>query len=140
MAENKTTLTKKDPIDFLAAVEHPVRRENAIEVMALMRKVSGVEPKMWGDSMIGFGQYHYKYDSGREGDCYIIGLLPRKANLTLYIMPGYQDLSAFLNRLGKYKIGKCCLYINKLSDIDMGVLEEVLVYGWDQMKHRQVQG
>jgi len=138
MAENKTKATSASVEEYLNAVEHPVRRENAIEVMALMRKVSGVEPKMWGDSMIGFGQYHYKYDSGREGDCYIIGLSPRKANLTIYIMPGYQDLSAYLTRLGKHKIGKCCLYINKLADVDMGVLEELLVYGWDKMKHRQV--
>ncbi|HCH33205.1 MAG TPA: hypothetical protein DE045_09705 [Oceanospirillaceae bacterium] len=139
MAENKTQATGEDIETFLNTVEHPVRRENALVVLALMRKVSGVEPRMWGTSMVGFGQYHYKYDSGREGDCYIIGFSPRKANLTLYIMPGYQDLSSYLNRLGKHKIGKCCLYINKLADVDMAVLEELLVYGWDKMKHRQVE-
>ena len=139
MAENKTQATGEDIETFLNTVEHPVRRENALVVLALMRKVSGVEPRMWGTSMVGFGQYHYKYDSGREGDCYIIGFSPRKANLTLYIMPGYQDLSSYLSRLGKHKIGKCCLYINKLADVDMAVLEELLVYGWDKMKHRQVE-
>ena len=136
MSENKTTLNEEDPAAFLAMVEHTVRRENAIEVIALMRKVSGEEPKMWGASMIGFGQYHYQYATGREGDCYIIGLSPRKANLTLYIMPGYQNLSAFLDRLGKHKTGKCCLYINKLADIDMAVLEELLIHAWNDMKSR----
>ncbi|MDC9720229.1 MAG: DUF1801 domain-containing protein [Gammaproteobacteria bacterium] len=136
MSENKTKATDQSVEAFLNAVEHPVRRENALEVMQLMRKVTGVEPRMWGATMIGFGHYHYKYDSGREGDCFIIGLSPRKANLTLYIMPGYQDLSAFLDRLGKHTTGKCCLYINKLADIDMAVLEELLVYAWQDMKRK----
>ena len=138
MSENKTKATDQSVEAFLNAVEHPVRRENALEVVQLMRKVTGEEPRMWGATMVGFGEYHYKYDSGREGDCYIIGLSPRKASLTIYIMPGYQDLSDYLTRLGKHKIGKCCLYINKLADVDMAVLEELLVYGWDKMKHRQV--
>ncbi len=100
MAENKTKVTDQSVETFLNAVDHPVRRENAFEVVQLMRKVTGVEPQMWGATMVGFGEYHYKYDSGVEGDSYIIGLSPRKANLTIYIMPGYQDLSAYLTRLG----------------------------------------
>jgi len=134
VAENKTKLNKCSVTDFVNAVEHPMRRENTLEVLQFMRKVSGEEPKMWGDSLVGFGHYHYKYASGREGEWFILGLSPRKANLTLYIMPGYQDLSAYLERLGKHKIGKCCLYINKLTDIDMAVLEELLVYAWQDMK------
>lgn len=137
MAENKTKVTDQSVETFLNAVDHPVRRENALEVVQLMRKVTGVEPQMWGATMVGFGEYHYKYDSGREGDSYIIGLSPRKANLTIYIMPGYQDLSAYLTRLGQHKIGKCCLYINKLDDIDMSVLEETLCFVWHNMRGQE---
>jgi hypothetical protein len=138
MAENKTQVTHQSVETFLNTVKHPVRRENALAVVQLMRKVTGVEPQMWGATMVGFGTYHYKYETGREGDSMILGFSPRKSNLTLYIMPGYQDLSAYFTRLGKHKIGKSCLYINKLADVDMAVLEELLVYGWDKMKHRQV--
>ena len=89
---------------------------------------------MWGASLIGYGRYHYKYDSGREGDMLITGFSPRKANLVLYIMPGYRDLSDKLARLGKHKIGKSCLYINKLADIDMDVLREIVEDGLAYMK------
>ena len=92
----------------------------------LFRKITGEEPKMWGPSIIGFGSYDYKYESGREGEYFITGFSPRKAALTVYIMPGYRDMSDKLARLGKHKTGKSCLYINKLADIDMAVLEEIV--------------
>jgi len=132
---NKTQPTKQSVEDFMAAVEHPVRKANAQEVLALMRKITGEEPVMWGDSLIGFGLYKYKYASGKAGEFFILGLSPRKQNLTLYIMLVYQDYSDYLERLGKHKTGRCCLYINKLADIDMDVLEELLICGWQDMKN-----
>ncbi len=126
MAKNKTQPTKVRPADFIAAVDHPTRRADAEVLLEMMTRVSGFAPKMWGPTIIGFGRYHYKYESGREGDSLMIGFSPRKANLVLYIMPGYDDISEPLSRLGKHKHSKSCLYINKLADIDMNVLEEIV--------------
>jgi len=127
VADNKTQPTNVRPADFIAAVEHPTRRADAEVLLEMMTRVSGCTPKMWGPTIIGFGRYHYKYESGREGDSLMIGFSPRKANLVLYIMPGYDDISEPLSRLGKHKSSKSCLYINKLADIDMLVLEEIVV-------------
>jgi len=129
MAENKTQITEVDPLDFVAAVEHPTRRADAEVLIELMGRVTGCEPKMWGPSIIGFGRYHYVYNSGREGDSMITGFSPRKANLVVYIMPGYTDHQDQLDRLGKHKIGKSCLYINKLADVNLEVLEELVAAG-----------
>lgn len=134
MAKNKTEPTVVDPDDFVAGVEHKTRRGDAEVLMEMMRRVTGCNPKMWGPSIIGFGRYHYKYDSGHEGDSMITGFSPRKANLVLYIMPGYDDLDDELARLGKHKMGKSCLYVNKLADIDMDVLEEIVVGGVAKMR------
>lgn len=134
MAENKTQITPVDPMDFIAAVEHLTRRADAEVLVEMMRRVTGCEPKMWGPTIIGFGRYHYKYDSGREGDFLMTGFSPRKANLVVYTMPGYEDLEEMLARLGKHKIGKSCLYINKLADVDLGVLEEIIVAGVVEMR------
>ena len=127
--ENKTKVTKVSPAEFVAAVEHPVRRSDAEQLLEFFSRTTGMTAKMWGPSLIGYGQYHYKYESGREGDMLITGFSPRKANLVFYIMPGYQDLSEMLGRLGKHKTGKSCLYVNKLADIDMDVLEEIVRFG-----------
>jgi len=94
--------------------------------MALMQRVTGEKPVMWGDSIIGFGSYHYKYASGREGDWFLTGFAPRKQNLTLYIMSGFELYDELLGKLGKYKTGKSCLYINKLEDVDQDVLLELV--------------
>lgn len=123
--QNKTQPEAADPADFIAAVEPARRREDAGVLLDLFEKISGQPPVMWGPSIIGYGQYHYKYDSGREGDFMRIGFSPRKANMVVYIMPGYGDFSDELSRLGKHKLGKSCLYINKLADVDLGVLEEI---------------
>ncbi|WP_299424599.1 DUF1801 domain-containing protein [uncultured Shimia sp.] len=129
MSTNKTTPTGINPRDFLKTVSPARRQSDAFVLLDLFERVSGYLPVMWGPSIIGFGQYHYRYDSGREGDFLATGFSPRKANLVLYIMPGYQDYSAILDRLGKHKLGKSCLYINTLADIDLTVLEELIKTG-----------
>ena len=134
--EAKTKETEIDPKDYVAAVEHKTRRADAEVLLDLFAKVTGKRPKMWGPSLIGYGKYHYKYDSGHEGDMLATGFSPRKANLVLYIMPGYEDFSDELSRLGKHKMGKSCLYVNKLADVDMDVLEEIIVRGWNTMHER----
>lgn len=130
-SENKTKPTDIAPRDFVAALEHKIRRGDAEILLDFFARITGMTAKMWGPTLIGYGSYHYKYESGREGDMLITGFSPRKANLVFYIMPGYQDLSEMLARLGKHKLGKSCLYVNKLADIDMGVLEEIVRFGVD---------
>jgi Domain of unknown function (DU1801) len=133
-AGNKTQPTEVSPAGFVAAVEHDTRRADAEVLLGWFEDVTGCKPRMWGPSLIGYGRYHYKYDSGREGDFLMTGFSPRKASLVLYIMPGYRDMSDKLARLGKHKIGKSCLYINKLADIDMVVLREIVEDGVAYMK------
>jgi hypothetical protein len=133
MAENKTQPTSIDPKSFIQAIDHPTRRADGMVLLELMTKITGWDATMWGPSIIGFGRYHYKYDSGREGDCHRTGFSVRKANLVVYIMPGYTDFSEILSRIGKYKMGKSCLYINKLADVDLAVLEELIRAGLDDM-------
>lgn len=129
MSENKTKQTAEAVAEFIAQVEHPTRRADAHVLDDLFRKITSWTPKMWGPTMVGYGSYHYIYDSGRSGDCMATGFSPRKAALSIYIMPGYADFDEILARLGKYKIGKACLYINKLADVDMEVLEELIRAG-----------
>ncbi len=133
-AQNKTKPTAVSPKTFLAGVEPLGRREDALVLLKVFTRVTGCKPKMWGTSIIGFGRYHYKYDSGREGEHLITGFSPRKSALTIYVMPGYRDMSDKLARLGKHKIGKSCLYINKLDDVDMSVLEEIVADGVAYMR------
>lgn len=137
-AKNKTQATTVDPKDFIAAVEPEKRKTDAEVLLNFFNRVTGLEPKMWGPTIIGYGRYHYKYESGREGDAIITGFSPRKQNLTLYIMPGYRfgDMQEKLARLGKHKLGKSCLYINKLADIDIDVLEEIVRDGIAYMKDK----
>ncbi len=126
MAELKTQKNDGDVIAFLNSVAHEKRRTDSFKVLELMKEVTGETPKMWGDSIIGFGQYHYKYASGREGDWFLTGFSPRKQSLTLYIMAGFDDYDELMSRLGKYKTGKSCLYINKLEDVDQDVLRTLV--------------
>jgi hypothetical protein len=112
--------------EFLGNVENEKRRQDALAVLDLMKKVTGEEPKMWGDSIVGFGSYRYKYANGREGDWPVTGFSPRKQNLTVYIMPGFERYDELMQSLGKHKTGKSCLYINKLEDVDMDVLAELV--------------
>lgn len=126
MAENKTKATKASVSAFLKSVEHPKRKDDAQTIKKLMDKVTGWKAKMWGPSIVGYGEYHYKYDSGREGDFLITGFSPRKQALTIYIMPGFSQYDDLMAKLGKYKTGRSCLYINKLEDIDIKVLETLI--------------
>ncbi len=130
-ANNKTQPTEVSVADFLAAVDHPTRRADGLVLDDMFRQVTGWTPRMWGPSLVGYGQYHYRYDSGREGDFLATGFSPRKASLSIYIMPGYKDFGPILDRLGKHKMGKSCLYINKLADVDLAVLEELVKAGLD---------
>ena len=126
MAELKTKQNDQSVDEFLKAIPDERRRKDCYAVLELMKKVTGDEPKMWGDAIVGFGAYHYKYASGREGDSFLTGFSPRKQNLTLYITTGFEEYDDLLNKLGKYKTGKACLYINKLEDVDLSVLQELV--------------
>jgi hypothetical protein len=135
MPENKTKPTKVSPNAFLKTVENEQRRKDGAELMTLMREITGEPPKMWGPSIIGFGQYHYKYDSGHEGDIPIVGFSPRKASLVLYLGSVIQDEKR-MTKLGKHKTGKGCLYINKLDDVDRGVLRKLVETSVAQTRKR----
>lgn len=130
----KTTKTKASVAAFIAAIEVETRRKDAKAVDKLMREISGEKPAMWGPSIVGYGKYHYKYESGREGDMARVGFSPRKASLVLYIVSGSKDYAALLKKLGKHKLGKSCLYINKLADVDEAVLRELVKRSWDYME------
>ena len=127
MAQNKTVPGKASVTAFIKAIEDPQRRGEVRKVAAMMREATGSRAKMWGTSIIGFGRYHYKYDSGREGDFMITGLSPRKQALTVYIMPGFSDFEPLMKKLGTYKTGKSCLYIKRLTDVDEKVLKRLIV-------------
>lgn len=129
MSTNKTQPTDQTPADFIASVEPARRREDGLALLSFFHAVTGFDPVMWGPSIIGFGRYHYVYKTGREGDFLATGFSPRKASLSLYIMPGYQNYGSILARLGKHKLGRSCLYVNKLADIDMDVLAELIRAG-----------
>ncbi len=136
MAENKTKATQASVEEFIAQVDHKTRREDAIVLDALFRRVTGWTPKMWGPSLIGYGSYDYTYESGRSGSMLATGFSPRKANMVMYIMPGYQELGDMLARVGKHRIGKSCLYLGPLKNNDMNVLEEIIRAGLDDLGKR----
>ena len=124
-AENKTRPTDGSIEEFLNNVEPAGRREDSFEMLEIMTRLSGYKPVLWG-SIIGFGQYHYRYESGREGDMFLTGFAPRKTALTAYIMGGFTAYDDLMSKLGKYKIGKSCLYISRLSNVDRSVLEDLI--------------
>ncbi|MGY6662177.1 MAG: DUF1801 domain-containing protein [Glycocaulis sp.] len=129
MSENKTQPEKLSVETFLASIEPEAKREEARQLDALFRKVTGFEPVMWGSSMVGYGRYHYRYESGREGSSLATGFSPRKAQHSIYIMPGYAEFGDILDRLGKHKKGQACLNVKRLADIDMDVLGELIAAG-----------
>ncbi|MBL9065241.1 MAG: DUF1801 domain-containing protein [Sphingopyxis sp.] len=139
-SELKTKATEVSVADFIAAVPEARRREEAAVIDAMHRRVTGLEPKMWGPSIIGYGSYDYVYDSGHSGTMCRAGFSPRKAALTLYLMGHYCDrqpeADLLFAQLGKYKGGKSCLYVNKLADVDLDVLEKLVVLSWDVMNER----
>jgi hypothetical protein len=137
MAELKTQVHDGDVEAFLAAVEHDKRREDAFAMLELMKRITKEEPRMWGPTIVGFGQYHYKYESGREGDWFLTGFSPRKQALTVYIMAGFARYEELMAKLGKYKTGQSCLYINKLEDVDRKVLAELVTQSVTHMKKKK---
>ncbi len=126
MAELKTQPNDQSVEEFLNRVAEGTKRRDSFTILELLKQETGLEPVMWGDSIIGFGSYHYKYASGRQADWFLIGFSPRKRNLTLYIMSGFEGYDELLNKLGKHSTGKSCLYIKQLGDIDLEVLEELI--------------
>lgn len=135
MAELKTKKTEASVEDFLNSVADEKKKADGLTLLKIFKKVTKEEPRMWGESIVGFGQYHYKSErSSQQGDWPLVGFSPRKQNLTLYLMSGFDKISGLLAKLGKHKTSVGCLYINKLSDVDLDVLEEVVELGFENMK------
>ena len=136
MAENKTQPTKGNVRKFIQAIDEAQKREDCLMILDMMTSVTREEPALWGPSIIGFGSYHYVYNSGREGDFFIIGFSPRKQNITLYIMNGFDRYDDLMTKLGKYKVGKSCLYIKRLDDVDRTVLKQLMAESVAYMKKK----
>jgi Domain of unknown function (DU1801) len=132
----KTQPNDADVDAFLAGVEDERKRADSVAICRIMAEETGEAPRMWGASIVGFGTYHYRYDSGREGDTMIVGFSPRKANLTLYLTDGFGEYEALLERLGKHSTGKSCLYVKRLSDVDEDVLREMVRRAYRQTAAR----
>jgi len=126
MAELKTKPTHASVKQFIDSIDDEQKRKDSRVVLAMMKQATGARSKMWGDSMVGFGNYHFKYASGREGDWFLTGFSPRKQALTLYVMYGFDRSDALMKKLGKFKTGRGCLYIKKLADVDRRTLEAVI--------------
>lgn len=139
MAELKTKVNEASVLEFLENVPDEKKRQDSLAVLEMMREVTGEEAKMWGTSIVGFGSYHYKYESGREGDMPLVGFSPRKQNLTLYIMPGFDRYEELMAKLGKHTTGKSCLYVKRLADVDRAVLRELVgqSYAFMHQQHNQ---
>ncbi len=131
MYELKTKKNKQDVEYFLGNIENEKRRKDGFILLDLMRKVTGEEANMWGESIVGFGNYHYKYKSGQEGDWFLVGFSPRKQNMSVYLTHGFEGQGELLDKIGKHKLGKGCLYINKVEDIDIGILEKLVAASYD---------
>jgi len=136
MSDNKTQVTDVAVAEFIAKVDHPTRRADAHILNELFQDVTGWQPRMWGPSIIGYGSYDYTYKSGRTGTHLATGFSPRKANMVMYIMPGYLELGDMLARLGKHKIGKSCLYLTQLKNNDLDVVREIIRAGLDDLATR----
>ena len=136
MPELKTKLNNASVEKFLKGVADTKKREDSFAILEMMKKITKDEPKMWGPSIVGFGKYHYKYESGREGEMCITGFSPRKQSLTIYIMPGFKKYEALMKELGKHTTGKSCLYIKRLEDVDMKVLKELVASSFKYMKEK----
>lgn len=136
MSENKTQPTDVDPRIFVAAIEHPARRADAEVLLDLFGRVTGWQPRMWGPTIIGYGSYRYRYDSGREGESAATGFSPRKTNVVLYVVSGHDDLGDELATLGKHRTGKSCLYVNRLADVNLTTLERIVEQGLNSLRTR----
>jgi len=136
-ADLKTKPTKADVDKFLSSIKDEKKREDTFKIVKMMKLITKEEPKMWGPSIVSFGKYHYKYASGREGDWFLTGFSPRKQNLTLYIMSGFKRYDELMKKLGKHKTGSSCLYINRLEDLDMKILKELIIESVKHMKNKK---
>lgn len=132
----KTTPASADVLSFLNAVEHPTRRADGLALYDMMARISGLKPRMWGPTIVGFGSYDYTYESGHSGTSLRVGFSPRKARLVVYIMPGFEGYGERLAALGKHKTGSSCLYINKLADVDTTVLEQLVRESLEAMEQK----
>jgi hypothetical protein len=139
MAELKTKPTKASVSGFLNKVSDKSRREDCLKVLEIMKDVTGEEPEMWGESIVGFGRYRYEYQSGTKGEWMITGFSPRKGDLTLYLMSGFEAVPDLMARLGKHKTGKSCLYLKKLADVDVKVLRRIVEKSVKGMASRRIQ-
>jgi uncharacterized protein DUF1801 len=126
MAELKTKVNNASVDKFLKSIKDEQTRADCFQIVEMMKKATQAEPKMWGTSIVGFGDYHYKYESGREGDWFVTGFSPRKQNLTLYVMGGFNGYDELVTKLGKHSMGKGCLYVKKLEDVDTRVLNKLI--------------
>ncbi len=133
---NKTQRTEASVEAFLISVPDEQRRADALALLALMRSWTGLEPRLWGADIVGFGEYHYRYESGREGDFFKVGFSPRKQSMSLYLMSGFERYEELLSRLGKYRTGKACLYLKRLSDADEAVLRELITEAFQYMNEK----
>lgn len=132
----KTKPEEKSVADFISSIGDEQERADCYELLDLMATVTGEKPKMWGESIVGFGSYHYKYATGKEGDCYLTGFSPRKKNLTIYIMSGFENYQDLMKDLGKYKTSVSCMYVKKLSDIDKNKLTQLIKKSIQEMSNR----
>ncbi len=135
-AKNKTVANEASVETFLESIEDEKKKADAWEILRIMQEISREAPVMWGTSIVGFGSYHYTYESGREGDMAVIGFSPRKQSLTLYIMNGFDRYEELMSQLGKYKTGKSCLYIKRLTDVDLEVLKTLIKESVDYMNKK----
>lgn len=136
MAENKTLKTGASADEFLSSIEHERRRADGLVLLRMMKEITGLDPDMWGPSIVGFGDYHYRYGRGREGDFFLVGFSPRKQSLSLYIPSGFPEYDALLSALGKHRKGASCLYVNKLADVDLAVLRELIAKSFEHARPR----
>lgn len=136
MAENKTKQTEESVERFISTIKDEQKKKDCFTIVKLMQKITKDKPKMWGSSIVGFGSYHYKYDSGHEGDTCIIGFSPRKQNLTLYVVSAFKGYESLMKNLGKHKVQGGCLYIKKLGDVDMKVLEEIITRSFTEKQRK----
>jgi hypothetical protein len=136
MAEQKTTPTDQSVEDFLSAIADEQKRKDSFTLVELIREVTGQEPTMWGSSIVGFGSYHYKYASGREGDTMLAGFSPRKQNLAIYNMGGIDPDDVLLKKLGKHTTGKGCLYVKRLDDVDLPTLKRLIEASVNRIQER----
>jgi hypothetical protein len=140
MAENKTKATEASVESYLSAIADDARRKDCEALAKLMTQATQEQPKMWGTSIVGFGSYHYKYESGREGDSCVTGFSSRKGDISIYLLASFPRREELLSKLGKHKMGKGCLYVRKLSDVDHQVLEQLIADSVAERKRRYAQG